>query len=235
MSYSLEYPIRVDQAPADARAAFIRRTYGHLAGAVLAFIGLSYVLLQIPAVGTMVRAVDQNRMLWFVVIGAFMAVNWVADYWARSDQAPAMQYLGLGLTVTGWALVFVFPLWWAAHEARYQGVIQSAGLMTFGVFAGLTAAVLFTRRDYSFLGPVISIGSFVALAFIAASILFGFNLGVVFCFAMVALASASIIYNTSNIIHQYNTNQHVAAAMGLFASVALLFWYILQIAMASRE
>ena len=36
-------------------------------------------------------------------------------------------------------------------------------------------------------------------------------------------------------MHRYSTTQHVAAALALFASVALLFWYILQIAMASRD
>ena len=72
-------------------------------------------------------------------------------------------------------------------------------------------------------------GSLLAFGFIIAGILFRFELGLFFCFAMVALASGYIIYQTSNVIHQYRTDQHVAAALALFAAVALLFWYILQI------
>jgi FtsH-binding integral membrane protein len=107
--------------------------------------------------------------------------------------------------------------------------------MTFMVVAGLTAAVFMTGRDFSFLGPIVAVGGMLALGAIGASILFGFTLGLVFCFAMVALASASVIYNTSNVLHQYNTEQYVAAALGLFASVMLLFYYILMILMRSRD
>ena len=51
---------------------------------------------------------------------------------------------------------------------------------------------------------------------------------------MVLLASISILYSTSNIIHHYGTEQYVAASLGLFASVALLFWYVLRIIMMIR-
>ena len=59
--------------------------------------------------------------------------------------------------------------------------------------------------------------------------LFGYNVGNWFAFAMVALASVSIFYSTSNVLHRYRTDQHVAASLSLFASVVLLFWYIVQI------
>ena len=59
-----------------------------------------------------------------------------------------------------------------------------------------------------------------------ASIVFGFSLGVLFASVMVAVAGASILYTTSNIIHEYNPNQHVAAALALFAGVGLLFYYV---------
>ncbi|MCP4136586.1 MAG: permease, partial [bacterium] len=42
----------------------------------------------------------------------------------------------------------------------------------------------------------------------------------------------AILYTTSNIVHEYNTTQYVAASLSLFAAVALLFWYILRIVMA---
>ena len=79
------------------------------------------------------------------------------------------------------------------------------------------------------------IGFFVALGFIAASLIFGFSLGNLFAFLMVAFAGGAILYDTSNILHKYRTDQHVAASLSLFASVALLFWYILRIFMGSRN
>ncbi len=73
------------------------------------------------------------------------------------------------------------------------------------------------------------IGSFLALGLVVASVLFGFTLGIVFSVVMVGLAAASILYTTSNILRHYRTDQYVAAALSLFAAVALLYFYILRI------
>ena len=89
-----------------------------------------------------------------------------------------------------------------------------------------------TRKDFSFLGPILAIGSLIALGLIVAAILFRFDLGgVFFAGAMVVLMSGYILYYTSNVMHHYRTDQHVAAALALFAAVATLFWYILQLVM----
>jgi uncharacterized protein len=100
------------------------------------------------------------------------------------------------------------------------------------MFAGLTAVTFITRKDFSFLGSILTIGGFIALGVIVCSVLFGFNLGLFFSVVMVIFASAAILYDTSNVLHHYSTKQHVAASLELFASVALLFWYILQIVMS---
>jgi FtsH-binding integral membrane protein len=67
--------------------------------------------------------------------------------------------------------------------------------------------------------------------------IFGFQLGLLFSAAMVIFAGAAILYDTSKVMHHYEPGQHVAASLELFASVALLFWYILQIvlSMSSRN
>jgi FtsH-binding integral membrane protein len=82
------------------------------------------------------------------------------------------------------------------------------------------------------MGSILSIGGFVAIGFIVCSMIFGFSLGLVFALVMVLFAAGSVLYTTSNILHQYRTDQHVAAALSLFASVALLFFYILQVLMS---
>ena len=71
-----------------------------------------------------------------------------------------------------------------------------------------------------------------AFGLIIAGLIFGFSLGLLFSFAMVAVASGWILYDTSNVLHHYRTDQHVAASLTLFASVALLFYYILRILIA---
>ena len=50
--------------------------------------------------------------------------------------------------------------------------------------------------------------------------------------AMILFASAAILYDTSKIMLHYRTDQHVGAALELFASVALLLWYVIQFLMS---
>jgi FtsH-binding integral membrane protein len=232
MSYAYDYGV-VAHAPASERAEFIRRTYGHLAAAILAFIGLEYALLQLPGVEDIVRGM--LGISWLFILGAFMAVSWLANYWARSGASPAMQYLGLGLYVVAEAVIFLPLLYIADRLFPGQHVIATAGILTLTVFGGLTATVFITRKDFSWMGPILCVGGFIALGLIVASILIGFSLGLVFCFAIVALISGYILYYTSNVLYHYRTDQHVAASLALFSSIATLFWYILQIVMSSRD
>src|SRR5262249_46176557 len=149
-----------------------------------------------------------------------------------SGASPALQYAGLGLFVAAQAVIFL-PLMYLATTVSAPDVIPKAGMLTLAVFAGLTFIAFTTRHDFSYLGSVLWLGGFVALGAIVVSTFFGTGLGFWFSIAMVALASVGILYSTSNIMYHYRTDQHVAAALALFASVALLFWYILQILMAA--
>ncbi|HSQ56361.1 MAG TPA: Bax inhibitor-1 family protein, partial [Gemmata sp.] len=152
-----------------------------------------------------------------------------------SRSGPGLQYAGLTMYVLLECVIFLPLLYIADIKFPGQHLPLQAGLITLVVFGGLTAAVFVTKKDFSFMGPILWVGSLLALVFVICAVAFGFNLGLVFCIAMVALASGFIIYDTSNIIHHYGTHQHVAAALELFAAVALLFWYILRILMISRE
>jgi FtsH-binding integral membrane protein len=223
------------EAPAAARVAFIKRTYMHLALAIAAFAGLSALLLSIPGIENIFGSIFSTKWGALGVVGGFMVVSWIADRWAHSDTSPAVQYAGLGLYVVAETLFFSPLLWIASTFPRFEGVIPQAALATAGVVAGLTLTVLITRQDFSFLRPILSICFCLAFALILGSMFLPITLGLVFSFAMVALASGAILYQTSNVLHHYRTDQHVGAALSLFAAVALLFWYILQIFMRSRD
>lgn len=220
----------VAQGSPDVRARFIRRTYGHLAGAILAFVALEAMLFQTAFPAAMMELLAQSQYSWLIVLGVFMGVSYMADRWAQTGATLQTQYAGLGLYVVAQALIFV-PLLYLAAAMSGSDVIASAGLVTLLLFTGLTFTVLTTRKDFSFLAGFLKVSFFVALGVIIASVLFGFNLGVLFASAMVIVASASILYNTSNILYRYHPDQYVAASLTLFASVALLFWYILRIFM----
>ena len=214
----------------EQRASFIRKTYLLLAGAILAFIVVEGFLFASGAASMIAGVVFSGGAIgWLLVLGLFMGVTYLAERWAGSETSVLTQYLGLGLFVVAEAVIFVPMITIATYYSGDASVLIKAGVVTLGLFLGITATVFLTRTDFSFLAPILAIGGFAALGFIVASALFGFSLGNVFAFVMVAFAGTAILYETSNVLHRFNTNQHVAAALTLFASVALLFWYILRI------
>ena len=220
-------------ADTTVRTEFIRRTYNHLAGAVLAFLLVEALLLQWSGATMLMRAMV-GGYAWLIVLAAFMGVSWLAEKWARSDTSPQMQYLGLGLYIVAEAVIFL-PLLYVAAYFSSPNVIPTAGIITLLLFGGLTMVAFTTRKDFSFLSGVLTLGGFVALGVIVASLLFGFSLGIFFAGLMIAYAAGAILYNTSNVLHHYRPEQHVAASLALFASVALLFWYVVQLVLALSD
>jgi FtsH-binding integral membrane protein len=231
-AYDVRYGVSVAESMPAERAAFIRRTYAHLAGAILAFVALETVLIATIPPQAIFDLLATSPYSWLIVLGVFMVGGWVAQWWAESSVSPALQYAGLALYVVLQAIVFLPLLMLAWHYTKDPNVIPTAGILTLAVFGGLTLTVFTTRTDFSFLGPILWVGALIAMGVIVAGIIFGFSLGLIFSFAMVALMSGYILYYTSAVMLHYNTNQHVAAALALFAAVATLFWYILRIVMA---
>lgn len=223
--------------PDQKRAAFLRRTYLHLLLAVLAFAGLdAAILLFVPSsiLATIVSTIG-GGFGWLLVLGAFMGVSWLATSMARSTTSLPMQYAGLGLYVVAEAIIFVPILLVATAYGGGTVLITAAGL-TGVVFTALTAFVFLSGVNFSFLRGALMVGGIAAMGAIGLSVVFGWTLGIWFTAAMIVFASGSVLYQTSNVLHDYNEKQHVAAALGLFASVALLFWYILRLVMAfSRD
>ncbi len=218
------------------RAQFIRKTYMLLAAAILTFTVVEGFLFASGAAEMIATLVFSGGAIgWLAVLGLFMLVSYIARTWATSETSKATQFLGLGIAIIAEAVIFVPLITMAAIRSDNPfALLMKAGIVTLGLFLGITATVFITRSDFSFLGPILAIGGFAALGFIVASALFGFSLGTVFAFVMVAFAGTAILYETSNVLHRFNTKQHVAASLTLFASIALLFWYILSI-FSSRD
>ncbi len=232
--YAAPYSTFAAQATVNERAEFITKTYAHLAGAIAAFVALEAVLLNLPGIENLVGLMFGSQISWLIVLGAFIAVSWIANSWATSAVSLQKQYAGLALYVVAEAVIFV-PLLYIARMVGGDEIILMAALATLVLFGVMTVVVFATRADFSFMRSVLIFGSFAALGLIVVAIVFGFQLGVLFTWAMIALACGWILYDTSNVLHHYRIGQHVAASLALFASVALLFWYVLQLFLASRD
>ena len=217
-------------ADESARATFIRKTYLHLAVAVLALIGLETAIFALVPEQAMMNIVGKmSGMGWLLVLGAYMGVSWIARSWASSSTSKGSQYAGLGLYVVAEAIILLPLLYFSMKFDPNLPVI--AGIITVFCFGCLTAFVFMTNVDLAPWGKYLAILGIAAMAAIVAGMLVGFSLGIFFCGAMVALACGYILYDTSNVLHHYHTSQHVAASLALFASLVLLFWYVLRIAM----
>jgi FtsH-binding integral membrane protein len=228
-------PYAADATPAafaeeSARAAFIRRTYMHVAGAVLALVALETVIFTVVPEETMFGLVQKmSGMGWLLVLGAYMGVSWMARSWATSSVSRGGQYAGLGLYVVAESIILL-PLLYVSMRIDPQLPLM-AGIISVLCFGCLTAFVMMTNIDLASWGKYLAIAGFAALAAIVAGMICGFSLGLFFSAAMIALACGYIMYDTSNVVHHYHTDQHVAASLALFASLVLLFWYVLRIAM----
>jgi uncharacterized protein len=223
--------LTVAQTRPSERAKFIQQTYTHLAGAVGAFIAIEFLLFQTGIAAALTGFVMSSRFSWLAILGGFAVLGWLARELTAKADSVETQYIGLGIYVIGEALIFA-PLLFVAAAFSDASVIPTAGILTLLLFGGLTTVAFTTRKDFTFLGSILKIGGFVALGLIICSIIFGFTLGLVFSVAMVIFASAAILYDTSKVMNHFAPHQYVAASLELFASVALLFWYVLRIVMA---
>ncbi len=208
------------------KASFYKKTYLHVAFAILAFIGVETLLLKtVPE--EWIYMMFAQKYAWLLIIGVFWLASFLASKWSLS-QSKSTQYFGLAFYVVLEAIIFLPLIYIAVIQSGGQVIFQAATL-TIAMFAGISAIAFTSKRDFSFLRNIIVIGGFLALGLIVGGIAFGFNLGLWFSVGMVILASATILYQTSKLKDSYSTDQYVGASLQLFASIMLLFWYILSI------
>ncbi len=216
---------------ATQRGVFIMKVYGHLVGAIALFTLIEVYFFKSGLALNISKALLSVN--WLLVMGGFMVCGWLARSMAAKAGGIGTQYFGLGLYVLVQAIIFA-PMLYIANNYTGGGVIQSAAVITLLGFAGLTAVVFTTRKDFSFLGSMLRWGGVMALVAIVGAVLFGFELGTWFSVAMIALAGGAILHDTSNILRYWPNDRYVGASLELFASVALMFWYVLRLLMSRR-
>ncbi|HEX8213228.1 MAG TPA: Bax inhibitor-1 family protein [Longimicrobium sp.] len=215
---------------ATRRSAFIARTYQHLLVAILGFAAVETFFFQMGLAYPMAQAM--LGVSWLLVIGGLMVAGWLFSGMAARSESKAGQYAALAGYVVAEAVFFV-PLLVLA-EVSAPGAISSAVVATLVGFAGLTLVAMYSGKDFTFLGSALRWMGVSALVLIVCGVIFGFELGTFFSVAMVVFAGLAILYETSKVMNSYPEDRYVSAALALFASVALLFWYVLRIFMSRR-
>lgn len=213
------------------RVEFYKKTYKHVAGGVLLFVLFEYLLLQSDAIVNFMLSMTEGWR-WLVMLGGFMLATNYAESTALKTTDKNIQYMAYALYVFAQSIIFVPLLYIAIYYTESADLVQQAAVVTLALFVGISAIVFVTKKDFSFLKAGLTVGFFIAIGLIIAGTLFGFNLGLWFSVAMCVLAAGSILYQTSNLVNKYGTEDYIPASLGLFASLMLLFWYVLQIFMS---
>ncbi|MCQ2995580.1 Bax inhibitor-1/YccA family protein [Pseudomonas syringae] len=210
--YAVNNGVQADQLEV---SRVLRNTYGLLA-LTLAFSGVMAFVAQQMRVG--------YPNIFVVLIGFY-----------------GLFFLTNKLRDSAWGLVSAFALTGFMGFLlgpilnRYLGmqggaeVVSSAFAMTALVFGGLSAYVLITRKDMSFLGGFITAGFFVLLAAVLASMFFQISgLQLAISAGFVLFSSACILFQTSSII-QGGERNYIMATISLYVSIYNLFVSLLQI------
>lgn len=221
----------IAHADGDTRQRFIRKTYLHLAAAIALFAVLETIMVQ------MNLHIAALKLLSSIGSWGWLGVIVLYGFASNAMHRKALQSISLSSQYIAWAVgillfaLLILPIIGMAwmHAPK---VLENAAVVTGALVVGLTAVVLTTGKDFSFLRPALTIGGIVAIGFIIASIAFGLSLGLFFSGAMIVFASGAILYETSQIQHHYHESQYVGASLSLFASVGMLFWYVLQFMMS---
>lgn len=224
------------------RVVFLRRTYAHLGIALGLWAVLTAGIFKyLPSFSiSFSKFALSSNFSWLFVMLAFMGIKMLARRLALSDSSSKLQYVGLFLSPLAEAIILQ-PLIWLvflkfAHSMTTSpgAIIGQAALITLVIFAGLTATVFITKKDFSFLRGALNVGFWALMGIGICSMLFGFQIGILYCAAVIALMAGYILYQTSLIMAYFPPTHYVAAALMLYSSIATLFWYVLQI-LASRR
>lgn len=223
-------PTPVATLDAEVRGEFVVKVYQHLLLAITAFIGFEAILFATGIAEGMFDFLSRSSGAWLLILGGFMVVQWLATSATHNLGNTSVQYAGLFGMAAAESLIFAPFLYLVFNHTDNGGTtVAAAAAITAVGFAGLTVIAFTTRKDLSFLRPMLMWGGFAALGLIVCAVLFGWVLGPMFSVAMIALAGGAILYQTQQIMARYPSEAYVGAAVQLFASVMLLFWYVLRL------
>jgi FtsH-binding integral membrane protein len=211
---------------ANQQLQFYKKIYIHLASYVVIFALLSKTLFDVGFGYFILRILGESRFFWLAIMGGFWISSRISDHFSEK-LVPNLSYIGPIIAIAAESIVFA-PLF-AYADYYHDGAIENATYASLLIVSSLIAAVHLTKTNFEPLGLFLKLGSIIALGFIVASVIFDFSLGMAFAWAMLALATGYILYDTSQIVRVYKPEQHILASTRLLGSALFFFYYVLRI------
>lgn len=201
------------------RMVFIRKVYAFFLVGI--FFAIGGVVLGLATPPLMVAVVKHPLITFLVMIGAVMG----ASALRHVKGVNIVALLGF-TTLTG---IIISPAIYIFGRNNPASILQ-AGVLTVGIFGGLTAYVFLTRKDFSFLSGMLTTGIIIVILggllniFVASDAL-GFALAA----ASLLLFSGYVLYDTSSIIRRYPTDEYIAGALSLYLDAFNIFLALLRL------
>lgn len=212
-------------ATVSERMSFVRKVYALFFAAILFGIGGVALGLSFPPL--LMFAAEHPFIMLFVMIGGVLGAQAV-----RHVKGLNLIALFAFTTLTG---VVISPLLYIIGQVN-PGSILTAGVLTVGIFGGLTAYVFISKRDFSFMRGMVTVGLIVVvLAAVVNMFLASGALGFAVSAAALLLFSGFVLYDTSNIIRRYPTNEYVSGALSLYLDAFNIFLALLNILNAGER
>jgi len=208
------------RASVEERLGFVRRVYALFFAATLFAIG--GVLLGVSYKPLLQFAYGHPWVMLFAMLGGVMGAQAVRH-------TPGLNLAALFgfTTLTG---VVISPLIAVVSQVN-PGSILAAGVLTVGIFGGLTAYVFVSKKDFSFLRGMVVTGLIVVILAGVLNLLIVGSSALAFgisCAALI-LFSGFVLYDTSNIIRRYPVNEYVQGALALYLDAFNIFLALLRI------
>jgi modulator of FtsH protease len=213
-------PLTAAEVGVEERVAFIRKVYALFFAGILFAVGGVWLGFTFPPL--MIAAAQHPWIMLIVMIGAVMGTQAVRH-------VPRVNLIALFgfTTLTG---VIISPLLYIIGRSNPASIFQ-AGVLTVGIFGGLTAYVFISNRDFSFLRGMVTVGLIVVILAGLLNVLFVGSIGLGFGLAVATLLlfAGFVLYDTSNIIRRYPTNEYVSGALALYLDALNIFLALLRI------
>ena len=221
--------VPVAELTVEDRLSFLRRTYGWMTAAL----GVTAIGAAITIQSGLVRNLMNIGLIGnLLLVAAWMGIGYIAQKVRHKPVVNAIAYaayaLFTGFVISG--LVVVAMIVAEMNGAPTGTYIYQALGLTVLSFAGLTAYAYFTKRDFSFMGGMLTVA---LVTLIGLSIMSFFIESTFLHLAISALGilvfSGYILFDTQKILKTYPANEHVAASLTLFLDFVLLFMHILRL------
>lgn len=212
-------------APLAERLTFVRKVYALFFVGILCAIGGVLAGLMFPPV--MVAIAQHPFITLLLMLGGVMGAQAVRHV-PGLNLAAFVGFTGLTGIVISPAIYF--------YALYNPNSIWQAGIMTVGLFGGLTAYVFISKKDFSFLRGMVTTGLIILVLGSVVNIFLGSSaVGFGIAVAALLLFAGYVLYDTSNIIRRYPTNEYIAGALSLYLDFWNIFLALLRILNAGRR